>query len=137
MICSVGQAAQSSGTTGISMTADTACSTVAAPSPSIPRNARRLNIGSTVAGSIRQCFPPYLFVRDLGLGLGLAACQKGMSVGFTTAAAFVHELIEARDEKPLLRLQRQLAGHKLLIVDYLGKVPLSQTGGTGSKDPQR
>jgi DNA replication protein DnaC len=39
--------------------------------------------------------------------LGLAACQKGLSVGFVTAAALVHELIEARDEKRLLRLQRQ------------------------------
>jgi DNA replication protein DnaC len=64
----------------------------------------------------------------IALGLGLAACQKGLSVGFTTAAALVHELIEARDEKRLLRLQRQLAGHKLLIVDELGYVPLSQTG---------
>ena len=44
----------------------------------------------------------------VALGLGLAACQKGLSVGFTTAAAVVHELIEARDE--------------------LGYVPLSQTG---------
>jgi DNA replication protein DnaC len=64
----------------------------------------------------------------LALGLGLAACQKGLSVGFTTAAALVHELIEARDEKRLLRLQRQLAGYKLLIIDELGYVPLSQTG---------
>ena len=31
----------------------------------------------------------------IALGLGLAACQKGLSVGFTTAAALVHELIEA------------------------------------------
>jgi len=61
----------------------------------------------------------------VALGLGLAACQKGLPVGFTTAAALVHE---ARDEKRLLRLQRQLAGHKLLIVDELGYVPLSQTG---------
>ena len=35
----------------------------------------------------------------IALGLGLAACQKGLSVGFTTAAALVHELMEARDEK--------------------------------------
>ena len=63
----------------------------------------------------------------IGLGLGLAACQKGLSVGFTNAAAVVHELIEARDEKRLLRLQRQLAAYKL-IVDELGYVPLSQTG---------
>ena len=37
-------------------------------------------------------------------------------------------MIEARDDKRLLRLQRQLASHKLLIVDELGYVPLSQTG---------
>ncbi len=64
----------------------------------------------------------------IALGLGLAACQKGLSVGFITAAALVHELIEARDEKRLLRLQRQVAGYKLLIIDELGYVPLSQTG---------
>ena len=64
----------------------------------------------------------------IGLGLGLAACQKGLSVGFANAAAVVHELIEARDEKRLLRLQRQLAAYKLLIIDELGYVPLSQTG---------
>ena len=40
----------------------------------------------------------------------------------------VHELIEARDEKRLLRLQDQLARVNLLIVDELGHVPLSQTG---------
>ena len=62
------------------------------------------------------------------LGLGLAACQKGLSVGFTTAAALVHELMEARDERRLLRLQKQMAGHKLLIIDELGFVPLSKTG---------
>ena len=64
----------------------------------------------------------------IAIGLGLAACQKGLSVGFTTAAAMVHELIEARDEKRLLRQQRQLANYKLLIIDELGYVPLSQTG---------
>jgi DNA replication protein DnaC len=64
----------------------------------------------------------------IALGLGLAACQKGLAVGFTTAAALVHELIEARDEKRLLRLQRQLAAYKLLIIDELGYVPLSPTG---------
>jgi DNA replication protein DnaC len=64
----------------------------------------------------------------IALGLGLAACQKGLSVGFITAAALVNELHEAHDERRLLRLQRQLAGYKLLIIDELGYVPLSQTG---------
>jgi DNA replication protein DnaC len=64
----------------------------------------------------------------VALGLGLAACQRGMSVGFTTAAALVHELIEARDDKRLLNLQRKLARLNLLIIDELGFVPLSKTG---------
>ena len=64
----------------------------------------------------------------IALGLGLAACQKGLSVGFTTAAALVNELLEARDEKRLLRLQKQLVGYRLLIIDELGFVPLSKTG---------
>jgi DNA replication protein DnaC len=64
----------------------------------------------------------------VALGLGLAACQKGLTVRFTTAAAIVHELMEARDERQLLRLQKQLMKHKLLIIDELGFVPLSKTG---------
>ena len=32
----------------------------------------------------------------IGLSLGLAACQKGFSVAFTTAAGLVHQLMEAR-----------------------------------------
>lgn len=64
----------------------------------------------------------------IALGLGLSACQKGLSVGFVTAAALVHELMEARDERRLLRLQKQVVSHKLLIIDELGFVPLSKTG---------
>ena len=59
---------------------------------------------------------------------GLAACQKGLPVAFVTAAALVHEMMEARDEKRLLQLQRKLAKVKLLIIDELGFVPLSKTG---------
>ena len=60
----------------------------------------------------------------VALGLGLAACQRGLSTGFTTAAAPVHELMEARDERRLLRLQKQMVSCKLLIIDELGFVPL-------------
>jgi DNA replication protein DnaC len=62
------------------------------------------------------------------LALGLAACQRGFSVAFATAAGLVHQLMEARDEKRLLRLQAQLAAVKLLIIDEVGYVPLSQIG---------
>lgn len=51
-----------------------------------------------------------------------------MAVGFITASALVHELLEARDEKRLLRLQKQLSKYSLLIIDELGYVPLSSTG---------
>jgi DNA replication protein DnaC len=62
------------------------------------------------------------------LGLGLAACQKGLKVRFATASALVHELIEATDERRLQRLQKTLASQELLIIDELGFVPLSKTG---------
>jgi DNA replication protein DnaC len=55
----------------------------------------------------------------VALGLGLAACQKGLSVGFTTAAALVSEMMEARDERRLLRFQKQMAAYQLLIIDEL------------------
>ena len=64
----------------------------------------------------------------VALGLALAACQKGLSVGFTTAAALVSEMMEARDERRLLRFQKQMAAYQLLIIDELGFVPLSKTG---------
>ena len=64
----------------------------------------------------------------VALGLGLAACQKGRKVRFTTAAALVHELIEAVDECRLQRFQKQLTSQNLLIIDELGFVPLSKTG---------
>ena len=64
----------------------------------------------------------------IALALGLAACQQGHRVRFTTTAALVSELIEARDDKKLLRFQKQIASYELLIVDELGFVPLSKTG---------
>ena len=64
----------------------------------------------------------------IATGLGLAACQKGVSVLFTTAASLANELMEAKDERRLLRLQKQISRNKLLIIDELGFVPLSKTG---------
>jgi DNA replication protein DnaC len=63
----------------------------------------------------------------IALALGLTACQRGHRVRFATAAVLVHELMEARDEKKLLRYQNQVVAYELLIVDELGFVPLSET----------
>jgi DNA replication protein DnaC len=64
----------------------------------------------------------------VALSLGLAACQKGYSVAFTSAAGLVHELMEARDERRLRALQKHLNAVKLLIVDELGYVPFTAVG---------
>jgi DNA replication protein DnaC len=40
----------------------------------------------------------------------------------------MHELMEARDEKRLRALQKQLANVKLLIIDELGYVPFTAVG---------
>ena len=64
----------------------------------------------------------------IALALGLAACQRGFSTLFLTAHGLSSQLMEARDEKRLVKLQGQLQKLKLLIVDELGYVPLSQLG---------
>lgn len=64
----------------------------------------------------------------VAIGIGLAACQRGVKTRFVTASAIVHEMIEAHDERHLLRLQKQMAAVELLIIDELGFVPLSKTG---------
>ena len=65
----------------------------------------------------------------------LARCDKARLLGSrqrrdseSDAAALVHEMMEAGDEKRLLRLQSQLAKCNLLIMDELGFVPLSMVG---------
>lgn len=64
----------------------------------------------------------------LAVALGRTACQPGYGVLFFTAAGLVNALIEARNEKSLLRLQARLARIPLLVVDELGYVPFSKTG---------
>jgi DNA replication protein DnaC len=83
----------------------------------IPRKENVLALGNSGTGKTH-----------IALGLGLTACQKGYSVRFVPAATLVRELIEAKDDKGLLRYQKHLAGYELLIVDELGFVPLSKSG---------
>lgn len=61
----------------------------------------------------------------IAIALGLAACRNGVSVGFVTAAALVQELLS---ERRVLRRQRRIDAHKLLIIDELGYVPLPAGG---------
>jgi DNA replication protein DnaC len=63
----------------------------------------------------------------VAVALGMAACQRGYNVRFFAAAALVNALLEARDEKSLLKLQARLAKAHLLVIDELGYVPFSKT----------
>ena len=59
-----------------------------------------------------------------GREVKLDANQRGRRVAAVGAA----DVAGDRDEKRLLRFQKQLAKYKLLIIDELGFVPLSKTG---------
>ena len=64
----------------------------------------------------------------LAIGLGIAACEQGRSVRFTTVAALVNELLEARDERVLSRAVGRWGRVDLLIADELGYVSLPPAG---------
>lgn len=56
----------------------------------------------------------------LGIALGIQACHQGRRVRFFSTADLIHQLLEARDEKQLLKLQQDLLRFDLLILDELG-----------------
>lgn len=64
----------------------------------------------------------------LATALGVAACLAGKKVRFFRVTELITTLIEARDEKLLLRLRGQLAKQHLLVLDELGYVPASKVG---------
>ena len=76
-----------------------------------------------------------LFVGNPGTGkshlataLAASACANGYRVRFYRATELVTTLIEARDERTLLRLKGQLAKLDLLVLDEFGYVPASKIG---------
>jgi DNA replication protein DnaC len=64
----------------------------------------------------------------LATSLGIAACGRGKRVRFYRVTELITELLEAREERVLLRLRKQLAKLDLLILDELGYVPASKVG---------
>ena len=64
----------------------------------------------------------------LASALGFAACSQGRRVRFVTTTALVTQLLEARDNKMLQRLHKQLERLDLIILDEMGYVPFSKTG---------
>ncbi|MFV1968779.1 MAG: IS21-like element helper ATPase IstB [Pirellulaceae bacterium] len=60
--------------------------------------------------------------------LGIAACGQGKRVRFFRVTELITQLMEAREERELLRLKKQLSKLDLLILDELGYVPASKLG---------
>ena len=72
------------------------------------------------------------------IGLGMAACQRGLRVRYTTGAALVNELAEAADERTLSRVVARYGRLDLLCLDEFGYVHLDPRGGrTALPDPHR
>jgi len=64
----------------------------------------------------------------LATALGMAASAQGRKVRFFRVTELITLLMEAKEERSLLRLRQQLAKPDLLILDELGYVPASKTG---------
>lgn len=64
----------------------------------------------------------------LAIALGMAACARGRKVRFFRVTELITTLLEAKEERQLLRLRGQLAKLNLLILDELGYVPASKAG---------
>lgn len=62
------------------------------------------------------------------IGLGLAACEQGRRVRYTTTAALVNELAEAADERTLSRVVARYGRLDLLLLDELAYVHLDPRG---------
>ena len=64
----------------------------------------------------------------LATALATEACRRGKKVRFCRVTELVTQLLEAREERLLLRLKSQLARLDLLVLDELGYVPTSKVG---------
>ncbi len=64
----------------------------------------------------------------MAIGLGVCACRQGRRVRFVTAPALVNELMEARQEYRLSRLEAFYQRVEVLVLDELGFVPFARDG---------
>lgn len=78
---------------------------------------------------------PVILIGECGTGkthlataLCVAACRQKRRVRFTTAAALVNELLEARQGAQLSRVLGRWARYELLAIDEVGYVPMVELG---------
>src|SRR3989454_5458825 len=78
---------------------------------------------------------PVIFLGEPGTGkthlltgLCVAACRQKRRVRFTTAAALVNELVEAKHQLQLRRGMARWSRYDLIAIDEVGDVPLAEVG---------
>jgi DNA replication protein DnaC len=78
---------------------------------------------------------PVVLIGDCGTGkthllsgLCIAACRQKRRVRFTTAAALVNELVEAKHQLQLRRVMARWSRYDLIAIDEVGYVPLAEVG---------
>ena len=65
---------------------------------------------------------------NLAIALGLAACGQGRKVRFFRVTELITLLMEAKEEKQLLRFRKQIKQLDLIVLDELGYVPTGKVG---------
>ena len=92
-------------------------------------------LATLAAGAYLTSGDPVVLLGDSGtgkthllIGLGIAACEAGRRVRYTTTAALVNELVEAAAEHRLSRLVGHYARLDLLCLDEFGYVHLDPHG---------
>lgn len=92
-------------------------------------------IATLATGNYIAAGDPVVLLGDSGtgkshllIGLGLAACEQGLRVRYTTTAQLVNELAEAADERRLARIVARYGRLDLLCLDEVGYVQLDTRG---------
>ena len=72
--------------------------------------------------------PPGVGKTHLAIAFGREACKRGFKVKFFTASQLVNTYIEARQERTILKLEKNIQRCDLIIIDELGYIPLDRIG---------
>jgi len=91
-------------------------------------------IRNLAEGGYLERSEPVLFLGEAGTGkthlatgLGVAACRQRKRVRFTTAAALVNELIEARNHNELNRVTNRWTRFDLIVIDEMAYVAIPES----------
>jgi len=95
-----------------------------AQAPQIPA----AKIRELAEGGYIERSEPVVLIGECGTGLCLAACRQKRRVRFTTAAALVNELVEAKQNNQVRRVMARWQRYELIVLDEVGYVPLADVG---------